>query len=136
MKRLVERKRVESYEGLIAIFNALLKEVKDLSKKNPEVTLNKTKVNQINRVLEDAKSVIESEPEAKYCDLLETEVLPQYSDAILVMAQFDGALTAFQSRHYGTVDETGINHDWYYDDVYAAEDVGDEDEDDEEGRRK
>lgn len=128
MKKPIERKRVESYQGVIAIFNALFREVKDLSKKKPEATLNKTKVNQINRVLQDAKAVVESEPEAKYCDLLETEDLPQYSDAILVMAQFDGALKAFRSRHYGPIDQHGIQQDWYYDDEYAQDEVGEDDE--------
>lgn len=125
-KQLIERERVKGYEGLISIFDALFREVKDLSKKKPEATLSKIKVSHINRVLQDAKSVIEKEPEAKYCDLLETEALPQYGDAIIVMAQFDGALKAFRSRHYGSLPENQFSSDWYYDDKYDAGDVGDD----------
>jgi hypothetical protein len=69
------------YSGVISIFNALYIELKELAKKKPEATLSKMKVMHINRVLQDARLVVEQEPEVKYLDLLDSEALPQYSDA-------------------------------------------------------
>jgi hypothetical protein len=125
---VVSRERVERYEGVIIVFNALFHEVKELGKKKPDATLSKTKVHHINRVLDDVKFVIDGEPESKYCELLETETMPQFGDAILIMAQFDGALKAFRSRHYGTA-YGSIHSDWYYEDIFGEDEDENEDED-------
>lgn len=127
---VVSRERVERYEGVIIVFNALFREVKELGKKKPEATLSKTKVHHINRVLDDVKFVIDGEPESKYCELLETETMPQFGDAILIMAQFDGALKAFRGRHYGTA-YGSIHSDWYYEDIFGEDADGDDENADE-----
>ena len=124
---VVSRERVERYEGVIIVFNALFREVKELGKKKPEATLSKTKVNHINRVLDDLKFVVDGEPEAKYCEVLESETMPQFGDAILIMAQFDGALKAFRGRHCGSA-HGSIHSDWYYEDIFNEDDEGEEED--------
>ncbi len=47
---------------------------------------------------------MEGESFAKYLELLDEETLPQYSDAILVLSQHEGALQSFRERHYGYFD--------------------------------
>ena len=124
---------VDLYNGVISIFEALYAEIKELGRKKPEATLSKLKVTHINRVLQDAKLVVQEEPEVKYLDLLDGETLPQYGDAIIVMAQYDGALTAFRGRHHGALPwhDSVDDDDWYLA-SYDNEEEGDDTEDGEE----
>lgn len=93
--------KAEGYEGVISPFEHLVVEVKALGMKKPSETLSASKVKFINRILIDIQTVTEGEPEAKYLDLLDDEALPQYSDAILILSQYQGALKTFRERYYG-----------------------------------
>lgn len=90
---------VSTYEAVIDIFSGLIQEMRELSKKKPDATLSKGKVRILNRALSDAQSILMDEPEGKYLDLLSDEELPQNSDAVLVMVQYEKALAAFYSRY-------------------------------------
>ena len=93
---------VVAYEATNNVFDGLLKEVRELSKKKPEATLSAGKVKIINRILIDIREFLIDEPEGKYLDLLSDEELPQHSDAVLVMVQFEAAIKEFNKRY----------HDW------------------------
>jgi len=95
------REKADAFEAVIGVFTELFKELKDLGKKKPDATLGTSKVRIINRVLTDIRGCLKGEPERKYLDLLDDETLPQYSDAILILSQYEGALKAFRERHYG-----------------------------------
>lgn len=95
---------VATYEATNDIFKGLITEIRELSKKKPEATLSKGKVKLVNRVLVDLKSILENEPEGKFIDLLEDEELPQNSDAVLVMVQYETALLAYFKRYYKKID--------------------------------
>jgi hypothetical protein len=58
-------------------------------------------------VLTDLKIVLDSEPEAKFLDLLDDEELPQTSDAVLVMVQYGSALVESPKRYHLTF-KTGV----------------------------
>ena len=90
---------VAIYEASHDVFDGLLSEIRELSKKKPDATLSKNKVKLLNRVLEDIQSFLKSEPEGKYLDLLDDEELPQNSDAVLVMVQYEKSLGAFERRY-------------------------------------
>jgi hypothetical protein len=90
---------VATYNATHNIFTGLIREVRELSRKKPDATLSQGKVKMINRVLADLRNVLEKEPEYKFLDLLDDEELPQTSDAVLVMVQFESALESF-SKHY------------------------------------
>lgn len=90
---------VATYQATSDIFSGLIREVRELSKKKPDATLSAGKVKIINRVLVDLKGLLEKEPEGKFLDLLDNQELPQTSDAVLVMVQFETALCAFDSRY-------------------------------------
>lgn len=92
-------KKVQAYEASNSIFHGLLKEMRELSKKKADATLSKSKVKILNRVLDDLREVLKDEPEFKYLDPLDDEDLPQNSDAVLVMVQYEKALSAFSSRY-------------------------------------
>lgn len=90
---------VEIYEAGNDIFISLLKEVKELSKKKPDSTMNANKVKIINRVLEDLLIILKGEPSGKYLDILDEDLMPQTSDAVLIMVQFESALVDFKQRY-------------------------------------
>jgi len=94
---------VKTYDASRAVFTALLAEVRELSKKKPEATLSAGKVRIINRVLQDLLTILKGEPEGKYLDELDDDALPQVSDALLIMVQFEAAANAFFRRYYQRV---------------------------------
>ncbi len=130
------RGRVAEYEASHDVFSALLNEVKELSKKKPEATMNAGKVKIVNRVLRNLLTVLDGEPDAKYLDVLDDDDLPQVSDAVLVMVQFKSSLGSFRNRHYKNV--SGYGHHWITPDLISHlktkyeedydEDTGDEDD--------
>lgn len=91
---------VEAYTSSSPIFAGVLREVRELSKKKPEATISAGKVKIINRILDDLLSFLKDEPEGKYLEALDDESLPQISDAVLTMVQFESALKSFHSRYY------------------------------------
>jgi hypothetical protein len=101
---------VEAYQAGNGIFESLLKEVKELSKKNPDATLSVVKVKIVNSVLADLLTFLKDEPSGKYLALLDTAALPQVSDAVLVMVQFESALESFAERYYRHIPELGETH--------------------------
>jgi len=101
MKDYTTREKADGYDGVVEAFRHLNKELKALGMKKPAETLNDGKVKFINRILTDIQAFMNDEPEGKYLDLLDDETLPQYSDAILILSQYEGALSGFRSRYYG-----------------------------------
>lgn len=97
--RRTTNKAVNIYLSTNDIFDGLIKEVRELSKKKPDATLSKGKVKIINRVLTDLLVVLDNEPERKFLDLLDDEDLPQTSDAVLVMVQYESVLSDFTRRY-------------------------------------
>jgi hypothetical protein len=106
-----------AYDATINIFEGIFRELKELSKKKSDSAMSTFKVEQINRILGDIKAFLKNEPEAKYLDLLNDEQLPQIGDAVVVMAQYEGALKGFRERHYGW---DGDAHRWFVDKKRAA----------------
>jgi len=90
---------VQTYKSAKGVFGALLHEVRELSKKKPDATLSASKVKLINNVLSDLLKILQAEPEGKYLQILEDADLPQVSDALMMMVQFDAALDAFRGRY-------------------------------------
>jgi len=109
---------VKTYDSAKGVFDALLHEIRELSKKKPDATLSKSKVNLINAVLIDLLTILNREPEGKYLRVLEDDDLPQVSDALMMMAQFNAALMAFRVRYYKRV-KTGYAR---YENYWITED--------------
>jgi hypothetical protein len=110
---------VDTYTSASTIFQGLLKEVRELSRKKPDATMSPAKVKLINRVLIDLLGFLKEEPEGKYLEELDSETLPQVSDALLVMVQFDTALNKFKSR-YQAYDNMKREHYWVTQELLAS----------------
>lgn len=98
--RVTTEESVAVYQATNDIFLGLLKEIRELSKKKPDAIMSVGKVTIINRVLEDLKLFLDGEPEGKFLDLLDDDNLPQTSDAVLIMVQFETALDSFKGKYF------------------------------------
>lgn len=96
---------VAVYEASSPIFEGILREVRELSKKKPEATMSVSKVKLVNHVLADLLEILKDEPAGKYLQELDEDSLPQMSDAVLTMVQFESALKAFKKRYYGYISD-------------------------------
>jgi hypothetical protein len=105
---------VKTYEAAIGVFGAILNEVRELSRKKPDATLSKNKVKLINNVLSDLMSILKGEPEEKYLQILEDDDLPQVSDALMMMVQFDAALSSFRERYRKYIKSGQYTGDHYW----------------------
>ena len=76
---LPSREQVAQFELAEPMLTFLYREMKELSKKSPDGTLNALKVKMINRVLGNLKTALEHEPSTAYLDLLEDSSLPSNS---------------------------------------------------------
>lgn len=101
---------VQIYEATNPIFEGVLREVRELSKKKPEATMSAGKVKLINRVLSDLLQVLKDEPAGKFLEELDEDALPQVSDAVLTMVQFESALHSFKGRYYEYMSNVGKHH--------------------------
>jgi hypothetical protein len=88
------------YDTVQPLLAGIYTEIQELTKKKPEATLNKSKVAMINRLLVDVQKLLDTEPEAKYLDLLDDEALPQYSDVLLILSQYKAAAKSFHGRYH------------------------------------
>jgi len=100
-QQLPSQADVDQFEMLRPMLDKLLNEMRELSKKKQDGFLNQLKVEMINRVLEQVKELLSKEASVQFLDLLDTDKLPTNSDAVLILSQYDAALSAFHAKYYG-----------------------------------
>lgn len=100
VKEFTTGEKVKNYEILSPVFEAIFREVKELSKKKQDGVLNKLKVDMINKILEQLKGVLSNEPTVQFLELLDNETLPTNSDAVLMLSQFEAAMAQFKAKYY------------------------------------
>ena len=93
--------QAETFDRLVPMLEAAHREMTELSKKKQDGIVNSFKIKTINRLLAELSKVIENDPSHEFVDMLDEELLPQNSDAVLVLSQWKAALAQFQSKHYG-----------------------------------
>src|SRR5712671_5566454 len=106
LQSVTTEEAVATYKATHNIFAGLIKEIRVLSGKKPDAILSQGKVKLINRVLADLQGVLRKEPEYKFLALLDDDELPQTSDAVLIMVQYESALQSFSNRYYRRVKDT------------------------------
>jgi hypothetical protein len=98
---LPSQEQVDKYLMLSPMLDALMSEMREFAKKKADTPLNATKVLIINRVLKPLKeNVLRDEKSLEYLDLLDEEGLPQNSDVVIILSQFQAALRQFKEKHY------------------------------------
>ncbi len=97
---LPAEKNIEDYSLLKDMLNSQRHEFNLLSKKNPDVHLNLMKVKMVNRVLEPLNEIIKHEPSHKFLDILSEVDLPTNSDVVLIISQYETAISEFDDKYY------------------------------------
>jgi len=101
---ITTRKKVSLFQETRDVFSGLISEMRDLSKKKADATLSAKKVEIINRVLDDLIFVFKDEPESRFLERLDEDTLPQNSDVVLIMVQFEKCLKVFPDRYIDHAD--------------------------------
>ena len=76
------------------------KEFDILSKKKPDDQLNKIKIKMVNRVLEPLNEILKHESSHKFLDILEEDDMPTNSDVVLIISQYETAISEFWDKYY------------------------------------
>jgi hypothetical protein len=100
----------QTIEMVSPILTSLASEIRELSKRKQDGILSPLKVTQINRVLVDLRRALGEDPSTRYLDLLDDDTLPQNSDAVIVLAQWESAVDQFKDKHQGYDDD----RDWVW----------------------
>jgi len=103
------KNQAEEFEMLLPILDSVFNEIKELSKKKQDGALNELKIKMTNRVLSKVKSILKDDPTVEFLDLLDEEVLPSNSDAVLIISQFRAAMSQFKGRFFGW---NGVDYVW------------------------
>lgn len=90
-----------TYDRLVPMLEAAHREMTELSKKKQDGVLNTFKIKTLNRLLSELSKVIEKDPSYAFVDTLDEEILPQNSDAVLLLSQWQAALKQYRDRHHG-----------------------------------
>ncbi|MDN3686791.1 hypothetical protein [Cyclobacterium jeungdonense] len=104
---------IEKYKMLSELIDSLIAETKELSKKKPDEALNKLKIKMINRVLDQLKEILKTQPTIEFLDLLDENELPSNSDAVLILGQFRAAMDRFRKTYYGKTSNYESSRRWF-----------------------
>jgi len=99
-KNLPSKADIDQFVMLYPMLDAVLSEIRELSKKKQDGVLNNLKVKKINKLLEKIKSVLANEPMVEFLDLLDEEALPTNSDAVLMIVHFKSAMEQFRDKYF------------------------------------
>ena len=88
------------YEALNPLLRAMREEFQELSKKKPDGPVSKGKISIANRLLKDVLTVLDSEPNKPYLDLLDEDLLPQNSDVSLILSQYCASMDSFRDKFF------------------------------------
>lgn len=88
--------QVQQYQLYKNMLASIAKEVRELSKKKQDGVLNITKVRMINRVINPLRdSLLVKIPSHEFLDTLDEDSIPNNSDAVFIISQYETALTEF-----------------------------------------
>lgn len=110
-RRKTTKSKAELHDVVYPLLYGLYIEIKELSKKKQDGSLNLLKVKKINQILGKCKEILASEVDADFLDLLDEDTLPTNSDAVLILSQFNASMKRFKSAHHGW---DGSGHSWKY----------------------
>ena len=88
-------------------------EFKELSKKKPDAAVSKAKIRVVNRLLDKGREVLHGEDSLNFLDLLDEDDVPQNSDVVLMLSQYDAAMEQFHTTYHSW---NGIEDCWAIED--------------------
>lgn len=109
-KEHTTEEKAKTHDTMIPLLEAMYLEFKELSKKNPDSAVSKSKIKIVNRLLEKIRIVLADEESIDFLDVLDEDDVPQASDVTLILSQYVASMKAFQEKH---CDWDGSNHRWF-----------------------
>ena len=111
-RRTVTGEQAEVFEKMRPQLEGLCNEIKELSKKKPDGSVNKFKLGMINEKLEEANSLLEGDFRPfKEFRLFDEDNLPSNSDVVVILSQYVSALNVWRSAH---THRDPANYNWYW----------------------
>lgn len=92
-----------NFDMLSPMLNSLHQELTELSKKKQEAVLNPLKIRHVNRILEQVKDCLGDDRSVDYLEMLDTDDVPQNSDAVVIVGQWRAAMRQFHDKHTDVV---------------------------------
>lgn len=83
------------------MLDAAHREMSEFSKKKQDGIVNALKIRNINRLFAELRKLLENDASRDFVELLDEETLPQNSDVVLLLSQWQAALKQYKARHYG-----------------------------------
>lgn len=93
--------QTETYDRLVPMLTAAHKEMSELSRKKQDGIVSPLKIRNINRLLDQLFEVLGDDPSRGFLEKLDEETLPQNSDVVLLLSQWQAALVQFKKLHHG-----------------------------------
>ncbi len=97
---LPTEKNIEDYSLLKDMLESQRHKLDLLSKKKPDDPLNKMKIKMVNRVLEPLNEILKHESSHKFLDILNEDDMPTNSDVVLIISQYETAISEFMNKYY------------------------------------
>lgn len=97
---LPTNKNIKEYILLKQMLAAQRQEFDLLSRKKTNEQLNTTKIKMINRVLIPLKELFKHEESYTFLDTLNEDDIPNNSDVVLIISQYEAAIINFKNRYY------------------------------------
>jgi hypothetical protein len=102
--------KAELYDVVKPLLTAMYNEFKELSKKKPDGAVSKDKIKVVNRLLLKCRDILKDESSIEYLDLLVEDNVPQNSDVVLMLSQYEATMRQFYSIYNG---RDGISRKWF-----------------------
>jgi hypothetical protein len=103
LKGYTTKEKVEIYEAIAPLLEAMFTEFKEFSKRKPEGVVNKNKIKIVNRLLVKFKDVLQDEVAIKYLDLIDDDDVPQNSDIVLMLSQYNAAMEQYLEMYTDSI---------------------------------
>ena len=107
----ISKEDAEQFDLLYPMLRSVYEEMKEFSKKKQDGTLNAVKVNMTNRLLTKIKTLLAKHPTVEFLDLLDDQILPTNSDAVLIIAHFKSAMEQYRRKYHGYI--KGVGDRWF-----------------------
>jgi len=98
--KLPSNEKVDKFDMLEPLLESIYYEMSEFSRKKQDLQLNKLKAKMINKILEEMRNILSDEPTIEFLDLLEEDILPTNSDAVLIIGQYRKAMKQFEDKYH------------------------------------
>ncbi len=103
LKGNTTKEKVEIYITIAPLLEAMFNEFKELSKKKPDGAVNKNKIKIVNRLLVKCKDLLQDENVIDYLDIIDEDDVPQNSDIVLMLSQYNAAMEQYLAKYYDRI---------------------------------